>query len=68
MKPNFMLPALVAMLLAIHSFFAQAVETSGVPGPPSATTTIRGAQLPEPDPNSPRRGISFLRCEQFKEK
>ena len=26
------------------------IETSGVPGSPSATTTISGAQLPPPDP------------------
>src|SRR5512140_3617276 len=29
---------------------AQAVETTGVPGSPSATTTIDGKQLPAPDP------------------
>ena len=29
---------------------AMAQETSGVPGSPSATTTISGKQLPPPDP------------------
>jgi arylsulfatase len=39
--------AAAAALVATH---ASAAETTGVPGSPSATTTISGKQLPAPDP------------------
>ena len=38
----------VALMMAPVALVAQ--ETSGVPGSPSATTTISGKQLPPPDP------------------
>jgi arylsulfatase len=36
--------------LAAAAVTAKAIETTGVPGSPSATTTIEGKQLPPPDP------------------
>ena len=45
------LPAAVgAALLMLASLPAMAVEATGAPGSPSATTTIDGKQLPAPDP------------------
>ena len=45
------LPASVgAALILLAALPALAVETVGVPGSPSATTTIDGKQLPAPDP------------------
>jgi arylsulfatase A-like enzyme len=38
------------LLLATVAIPAQAEETTGTPGSPSATTTIDGQQLPAPDP------------------
>jgi hypothetical protein len=40
--------ALTCLLLSPLSSTAQAQETTGVPGSPSATTTIEGNQLPPP--------------------
>ncbi|MCX6893668.1 MAG: sulfatase-like hydrolase/transferase [Verrucomicrobiota bacterium] len=37
-------------VLAAAAVVARAVETTGVPGSPSATTTISGKELPAPDP------------------
>ncbi len=39
-----------AALLLLAALPALAVETTGVPGSASATTTIDGKQLPAPDP------------------
>jgi arylsulfatase len=45
------LPAVAgAALLLLAALPALAVETTGAPGSPSATTTIDGKQLPAPDP------------------
>lgn len=43
-----LLPLAGAFLASTPS---QAVETTGAPGSPSATTTILGNQLPAPDPS-----------------
>ena len=43
-----------AMFVALGMGAAQAQGTTGVPGSPSATTTIPGTQLPPPPP--PFRG------------
>ena len=40
----------VCLLFLLAAGSAAAVETTGVPGSPSATTTISGKQLPPPDP------------------
>ena len=40
----------VSLLLLLAAGPAAAVETTGVPGSPGATTTIDGKQLPPPDP------------------
>ena len=40
----------VAGLLALSCFSVSAQQVTGVPGSPSATTTITGKQLPPPDP------------------
>src|SRR5215470_16750186 len=40
----------VALLLVLGCVSASAQEITGVPGSPSATTTIPGTQLPPPDP------------------
>jgi len=45
--PRVILPCLLLFLAAAT---AAAVETTGVPGSPGATTTISGKQLPPPDP------------------
>jgi arylsulfatase A-like enzyme len=42
--------AVVTACLILAALPALAVETTGVPGSPSATTTIDGRQLPAPDP------------------
>src|SRR5215831_15965054 len=39
-----------ATLLALGCFGVSAQQVNGVPGSPSATTTIDGKQLPPPDP------------------
>ena len=45
------LPAITgAVLLMLAALPALAVETTGAPGSPSATSTIDGRQLPAPDP------------------
>ena len=45
------LPAIAgAVLLMLAALPALAVETTGAPGSPSATSTIDGRQLPAPDP------------------
>jgi arylsulfatase A-like enzyme len=41
---------LACILSAVLAIPAIAVETTGMPGSPSATTTISGKQLPPPDP------------------
>jgi arylsulfatase A-like enzyme len=41
---------LVLMTMAFAALPVMALETTGVPGSPSATTTISGKQLPAPDP------------------
>ena len=38
------------MLFTAASSIAAEIQTTGTPGSPSATTTISGKQLPEPDP------------------
>jgi hypothetical protein len=40
----------VASAFAIFSVSALAQQVTGVPGSPSATTTVTGNQLPAPDP------------------
>ena len=40
----------VLMTMAFAAFPVMALETTGVPGSPSATSTISGKQLPAPDP------------------
>ena len=50
---NLKVTAAVAVMLIAGVFFAeptQAQQVTGVPGSPSATTTISGKQLPPPDP------------------
>jgi len=42
--------AFVLIALALRALPAMAQEITGVPGSPSATTTISGKQLPPPDP------------------
>jgi len=42
---------LTALLAALLSLPLHAVETTGTPGSPSATTTIPGDRLPAPDPS-----------------
>ena len=42
--------AAAALLVVGQPATAQAIQTTGVPGSPSATTTISGKQLPAPDP------------------
>jgi hypothetical protein len=44
--------AFVLIALALAALPALAQEITGVPGSPSATTTISGKQLPPPIPNS----------------
>ena len=44
------LSLILSLLLLLAAGPASAVETTGVPGSPSATTTISGKQLPPPDP------------------
>ena len=39
-----------ALVFAAASCLATEVQTTGVPGSPSATSTIGGQQLPPPDP------------------
>ena len=48
--PGFLAMVSTVMLLQLAALPALAVETTGVPGSPSATTTIDGRQLPAPDP------------------
>ena len=54
MKPeNRSMPVALAFILIVVAFSdlpAQAQQITGVPGSPSATTTINGKQLPPPDP------------------
>ncbi len=52
MKTNPIIPlgGLLTTFLLVSAPFASAVETTGTPGSPSATTTIPGNQLPAPDP------------------
>jgi len=45
--PGALFIGMIAVLVAVT---AAAVETTGVPGAPNATTTIDGKQLPAPDP------------------
>src|SRR5690242_845274 len=40
----------VAVLIAFADVSARAQQVTGEPGSPSATTTLRGDQLPPPDP------------------
>ena len=47
MRPKELLVLLIALAIA---FPAMAQQVTGVPGSPSATTTINGKQLPPPDP------------------
>jgi arylsulfatase len=53
MKANILKHVLSAMTLIAAMFtgvYANAIETTGTPGSPSATTTISGDELPAPDP------------------
>ena len=50
MRTVFPAAAVGAALPLLSAIPAVAVETTGVPGSPSATTTISGKQLPPPDP------------------
>ena len=44
------LPVALIVILIMTALPGMAQQTTGVPGSPSATTTIDGKQLPAPDP------------------
>ena len=50
MKQSLFLLLTSTALALVYAASATAQETTGVPGSPSATTTIDGKQLPPPDP------------------
>jgi len=52
MKPNqhILLSGIFAAALIVTATSAEAQQTTGTPGSPSATTTISGKQLPAPEP------------------
>ena len=47
---GFKMAGALMLVASMSALPALAVETTGVPGSPSATTTIDGKQLPAPDP------------------
>ena len=49
-KTDKLLREMLAVTVMLTAPISQAVDVSGVPGSPSATTTISGRQLPPPDP------------------
>jgi arylsulfatase A-like enzyme len=54
--------ALIAVAFAASPALAQAIQTTGAPGAPNATTTIDGSRLPAPPP--PFQGTIGLNADQ----
>jgi arylsulfatase len=42
--------AFVSGLFSVSGYAVEKIETTGIPGSPSATTTVSAKQLPAPDP------------------